>query len=59
MTKQDLKHAIIAILIGAAISVATSILQLFIDWLSDIDVSLISGGGASLSYLFTKIKHIV
>lgn len=57
MTKQDLKHAVISLVLGiltmAAMQLVEGLLQIAQDWISTL------GGGVTASSVYLKFKHFV
>ena len=56
MTKEQLKHALVSILIGAACSVIISILQVLLDFMKAHAIDLISGASATIAYMSRTYK---
>lgn len=57
MTKENLKQALISILIGACIAFFTTLFQGALDWLTDYTRAGVSGVGGTLYYALKNIKY--
>jgi len=54
MSKQDLKHILISILIGAAVAFFSSLFQALADFINEHGQNFLSGGVTSFIYLARK-----
>lgn len=56
MTKQDIKHALISLLIGAILTFLTTVFQGLVDFLKAHGSEIVGGAGATITYLVKTHK---